>query len=163
MASGRKSETGGAQGALRWAVVTCLIAATVGTVAYLAGISGGEDEAAATAPAGTPGLIPLTEVYGAARRGGFADGRRSAYAEGRLDGLEEGRRAERRRLERLRKRIERRAAEDALVGLDDGGWFLVTLGADGRSIGDRAGPLDPGLRYELCRDGAAVCSTSRGR
>jgi hypothetical protein len=159
MASGRTSETG----ALRWAAVTCLIAAAVGTVAYLAGISGAEEEAVGAAPAGTPGLIPLTQVYGAARRGGFADGRRSAYAEGRLDGIEEGRRAERRRLERTRERLEAGAAEEALDGLAEDGWFLVTLGEGGRSIADRAGPLDPALTYALCRDGSAVCSTPRDR
>jgi hypothetical protein len=165
----RSSTTG--QGALRereavrWAVVTCLIAAAVGTVAYSVGATGGGEpaDAAAAGPEGAPELISLTGLYHHARRQGFADGKRSAYAEGRLDGMEEGRRAERRRLERTRGRIEARAAEDALDGLDQGGWFLVTLGEDGRSIGERAGPLAPGLNYALCRAAAAVCSTSRGR
>ena len=158
---GTKSGTG----ALPWAMVTCLIAAAVGTIAYSVGTTGGGEpaDAVAAGPEGAPELISLSGLYHQARRQGFADGKRSAYAKGRLDGIKEGRRAERRRLERTRERIEARAAEEALDGLAQGGWFLVTLAEDGHSIAGRAGPLDPALTYELCRDGGAVCSTSRDR
>ena len=150
------------QGALGWAFVTCLIALLVGLIGYTVGASDKEEAAAQAAPA-APELIPLSRAYRSGRSEGFRRGRLRAYREGRFDGLEEGRRAERRRLERTEQRIRQSAAAEALHGLDPGGWFLVAAAPNRLELGERV-RVEPGLRYELCRGGSAVCSvTSPGR
>jgi hypothetical protein len=155
MASGSTSR----QGALGWAVVTCLIAALVGLIGYTVGASD-RDQAQAEAMPSTPELIPLTDAYTSGRSEGFRRGRLRAYREGRLDGLEEGRRAERRRLQRRYELIRRRAAADALGSMEPGAWFLVAAAPGGRGLTETV-RLAPGLRYELCRDASAVCTVNR--
>jgi hypothetical protein len=112
-----------------------VIAALVGMIGYTVGASDQEEAAAQAAPS-TPELIPLTDAYTSGRSEGYRRGRLRAYRQGRFDGLEEGRRAERRRLRRVAERIRRKAAIKALSG------------------------LEPGVRYELCRRGSAVCSVT---
>lgn len=146
------------QGALGWAIVTCLIAALVGLIGYTVGAAD-RDEAQAEAAPSTPELIPVTRAYLSGRREGYRRGRLGAYREGRLDGLKEGRRAERRLLRRRVERIRRRAAVQALAGVDSDGWFLVRAHPDGAALGERV-RLEGGLRYELCEGGSAVCSVS---
>jgi hypothetical protein len=153
------------QGALGWAVVTCVIAGLVGLIGYTVGASTHEDAAAEASRAPTPGLIPVTEAYVSGRSEGYRRGQLRAYREGRFDGLEEGRRAERRRLERTRERIRRDAAREALAGIEPGSWFLVAAAPNGRALGDRI-RLSGGQRYRLCNGGSSVCSgapTRRGR
>ena len=144
------------QGALGWAVATCLIAALVGLIGYTVGASD-RDEAAAEAAPATPELIPLSDAYRSGRTEGFRRGRLRAYREGRLAGLEEGRRAERRRLRASARALERAGAAAALEGLEPGGWFLVSPAPDGLGLGERV-RVEEGLRYELCQGGGAVCS-----
>ncbi len=152
--------TGGSttgQGALGWAVVTCLIAALVGLIGYTVGASDRQEAEAQAAPASPPELIPLTRAYLSGRREGYSRGRLGAYREGRLDGLEEGRRAERRVLRRSAERIRRQAAIEALSGLDSDGWFLVRAAPGGAGLGESV-RIEDGLSYGLCRGGSAVCS-----
>jgi hypothetical protein len=146
------------QGALGWAVVTCLIAGLVGLIGYTVGASD-RDEARASAAPSTPELIPLSRAYLAGRREGYRRARLRAYREGRLDGLQEGRRAERRLLRSSADRIRRRAAAGALAGLDPDGWFLVRARPDGGGLGESV-RIEGGLRYELCEGGSAVCSVT---
>ena len=139
------------QGALGWAVVTCVIAVLVGLIGYTVGASDREEAQAQAAPA-TPELIPLTTAYRSGRSEGFRRGRLRAYREGRFDGLKEGRRAERRLLRRSVPRIRRAGAADALGSLDPNAWFLVRARPDGRELGEQV-RIEEGLRYGLCRGG----------
>jgi hypothetical protein len=139
--------------------VTCLIAALVGLIGYTVGASDQEEAAAEAAPS-TPELIPLTDAYRSGRSEGYRRGRLRAYREGRFDGLEEGRRAERRRLQRRYELIRRRAAVEALDGVEPGAWFLVAAAPDARDL-DEVLRLAPGVSYQLCRDGSAVCTSTR--
>ena len=154
MKSGRTS----GQGALGWAIATCLIAALVGLIGYTVGASDREEAAAEAAPA-TPELIPLSDAYRSGRSEGFRRGRLRAYREGRLEGLAEGRRAERRRLRAAAKELRRAGASEALEGLASGGWFLVSPAPDGQALSEQV-QVEEGLRYELCREGASVCSAT---
>jgi hypothetical protein len=150
------------QGALGWAIVTCLIALLVGLIGYTVGASDREEAEAAAAPA-PPGLIPVSSAYVSGRRAGYHRARLRAYREGRLDGLEEGRRAERRLLRSRAARIRRRGALDALGALDPGGWFLVRTDPASAGLSESVRLAD-GVRYELCAGGSAVCSVrSTGR
>lgn len=96
-------------------------------------------------PQPVPGLVP---IHAGAHDADVAATDR-AYRRGRRAGFREGRRAATRRLGR---RLGGFARWD--------GAYLVTSSRDGRGIRTRL-QLKPGTRYELCRDGKAVCATRR--
>ena len=115
--------------ALRWAVLTCLLAAVTGVVCYWVGLTRAEEPTANAAPAATqaPRLVPIGEALGDVYASGRRKGKRAgadvaqtrvdrAYVRGRLDGLREGRTAARRELRKLdvdRVARERRKARGA--------------------------------------------------
>src|SRR3954452_9199894 len=94
------------------------------------------------APKPVPGLVPI----GAGVHHEAVTARDRAYVRGRRAGFREGQRAAARK---LRRRLGGFARWE--------GAYLVTSAPDGKGIRTRVGPLKRGERYELCRDGRAVC------
>jgi hypothetical protein len=133
---------------IRWAALTFALAAAVGLSAYWTALASRpvEVDPPESAPQPVPRLFSLAkapEVSPAVRD--------RAYRRGRRAGFREGRRAERRRQRRRDKR--------GFARWEPGAAYVVTGAADGRDLATRIGPLRPGQRYQLCRDGRRVCVT----
>ncbi len=125
------------------------MAAAVGLSAYWTALASRPEQTPppVTSPQPVPGLLPI----GAGAHEQAVAVRDRAYRRGRRDGIREGRRAEARR---LRRRLGGFTRWD--------GAYLVTSASDRKGIRTRVGPLKPGARYSLCRDGRAVCVTPPG-
>ncbi|HEY1358380.1 MAG TPA: hypothetical protein VGF21_08755 [Thermoleophilaceae bacterium] len=126
------------------------MAATVGLSAYWTALASRPSETPAPVPTPhpVPGLIPIAS---APHQPSSITARDRAYRRGRRAGFREGRRAAERTLRRR------------LGGFPRWDGAYVVLGTrDGRGIHSRVGPLKPGERYELCRDGRAVCVKKPG-
>jgi hypothetical protein len=149
---------------LLWALLTCLIAAITGLMAFSIGSSlgGGDTGAAQKRPkTSAPAFLPTGDIYASARAEGYRVGADRSYTRGRRDGLREVRRAA--------ARSYRRGTREALGPFGDweaGRFYVVAIGAHrgSRPMGvvRRVGPMDQRTAYALCRDGTALC-TRRGR
>jgi hypothetical protein len=134
--------------ALRWAVLTLALAASVGLSAYWTALASRPVETLPPVPQPRP---PAPVHAPAARHDPGLAARDRAYRRGRRAGFGEGQRAARRK---LRRRLGGFARWE--------GAYLVLSSRDGRGIRGRIGPLRPGVRYELCRGGRQICVRPRG-
>src|SRR3954447_6551879 len=121
------------------------MAAAVGLSAYWTALASRPEETPPPIPEPQPAprLVPIGAASG---HKAAVTARDRAYVRGRRAGFREGQRAASRR---LRRRLGGFARWE--------GAYLVTSAPDGKGIRTRVGPLKRGERYELCRDGRAVC------
>jgi hypothetical protein len=138
---------------LLWGLITCLIAAVTAFVGYsVAGTGGGDMPGAAAQPRplAAPALLRLDRVYAAGRAEGYLAAQDSAFVRGRREGIAEGKRAARRAA--ARKRAKQR------LPFPGRGWYVVGIGADGKTPATPPTPLARGRSYRLCKGGAALCA-----